>query len=77
MYRMSKKKFKRKRKVNLPKDRNDTPINIGDWLMFDDGPMHVYSLTLFDGGDWVAGTEEEDCASDNLSGGVVITDWRK
>lgn len=67
---------KRKRKVNLPKDRNGIPINIGDWLMFDEGPIHVYSLTFCGDGDWMAGTEEDDFASDNLSGGVVITDWR-
>ena len=66
----------RKRKVSLPKDRNGTPINIGDWLMFDEGPIRVYSLTMLSDGDWIAGTEEDDFASDNLSGGVVITGWR-
>ena len=74
---MSKKKFKRKKKVSLPKDRNGTSVNLGDWMMFDEGPIHIYSLTLFSDGDWIAGTEEEDFVSDNLSGGVVITDWRK
>ena len=68
-----KKKLKRKKKIDLPRDRNGVPINIGDWLMFDEGPIRVYSLTLLDDGDWIAGTEENDFASDNLSGGFVIT----
>lgn len=74
---MSKKKksVKRKKKIDLPKDRNGVPINVGDWLMFDEGPMHVVSLT-YDGYGWAGGNEEDVYFSDNLSGGTVITAWR-
>lgn len=74
---MSKKKHsKRKKKVSLPKDKNGVPINIGDWLMFDEGPIHVLSLTLYEDGDWSAGDENDDYASDNLKGGEVIPIWK-
>ena len=70
---MSKKPKKRKRKVKLPTDRLSTPINVGDWLWFEDGSemVHVESLT-YDGRDWYAGDEHDDCASDNLGAGIVI-----
>lgn len=67
---------RRKRKVSLPKDRNGTPINIDDWLMYDEGPVHVCSLTMLRDGDWIGGTEEDDFALDNLNNGTVITGWR-
>ena len=70
---------KRKRKVKLPCDRNGTPINVGDWLMFDDGPFHVdtllwcgYGLDLVTTDGWVA-VDEDGRESDNLGAGVIIT----
>lgn len=70
---------KRKRKLAAPKDRNDVPIEIGDWLMFDDGPFHVETLTYYGkglepaiGGCWTAENENGDIC-DNLSAGKVIT----
>lgn len=71
---MSKKKNKRKRqkKIALPTDRNGTPINIGDWVMFDERPVHVMSLTIYSDGGWSIGDEENDYAADNLGGGVVL-----
>lgn len=70
---------KRKRKVSLPIDRDGTPINVGDWLMFDDGPFHVETLTYHGkglepaiGGCWTAESEDGDIC-DNLSAGKVIT----
>lgn len=42
---------KRKKKIDLPKDKNGTSINVGDWIMFEDDVIHVYSLTVFDDGD--------------------------
>ena len=73
------KKRKLKRKVALPTDRDGTPINIGDWLMFDDGPFHVDTLTYYGEGlesvirgCWTAENEDGDIC-DNLSAGKVIT----
>lgn len=66
------KKHKRHKKVSLPCDRNGEPINLGDWLMFDDGPIHVLSLTMYDDESWFAGDESDECAATNLSGGVVL-----
>ena len=70
---------KRKRKVTLPIDRDGTPIHIGDWLMFSDGPFHVETLTYYGkgldpaiGGCWTAENENGDIC-DNLSAGKVIT----
>lgn len=67
-----------KRKVKLPLDRSGTPINIGDWLMFDDGPFHVDTLTYYGkglepaiGGCWTA-EDEDGNICDNLSAGRVI-----
>jgi len=73
---------KRKRKVKLPLDRNGTPIDIGDWLMFSDGPFHVEVLNYFGeglepaiGGCWTAENENGD-VSDNLSAGEIVTyEW--
>jgi hypothetical protein len=79
---MSKKK-KRKGKIKLPKDRNGIPYNIGDWVMFDDGPIRLASLTVCDcsvggkDGAWFGGTEEDDYATDNLANGTIITRWDK
>lgn len=71
--------IKRKRKVKLPCDRNGTPIHVGDWLMFDDGPFHVdtllwcgYGLSLVTSDGWVA-IDEHERESDNLRAGVIIT----
>lgn len=70
---------KRKRKVLLPTDRDGTPINIDDWLMFSDGPFHVESLTYYGsevesaiGCGWTA-EDENEVFCDNLSAGRVIT----
>lgn len=70
---------KRKRKIKLPCDRNGTPIDIGDWLMFSDGPFHVDTLTYYGkglelaiGGCWTAENESGDCC-DNLQAGIVIS----
>lgn len=71
---MSKKPKKRARKIALPLDRCGTPIHVGDWIWFEEGDemVHVTSLT-YEGDDrWYAGDEHEECASDNLSGGVVV-----
>ena len=69
---------KRKRKVKLPCDRNGTPIDVGDWLMFSDGPVHVDTLTYYGrglepaiGGCWTAENECGDCC-DNLPSGIVL-----
>ena len=66
---------KRKRKVALPTDRDGTPINIDDWLMFSDGPFHVETLTYYGkgvGNFWTAENEDKGFC-DNLSAGRVIT----
>ena len=70
---------KRKRKVTLPTDRDGTPIHIGDWLMFSDGPFHVETLTYYGSeiesainGCWTAENEDE-VFCDNLSAGKVIS----
>ena len=70
---------KRKRKVKLPIDHNGTPINIGDWMMFSDGPFHVDVLTYYGkglepvlGGCWTA-MDEDGRISDNLTAGVLLT----
>lgn len=70
---------KRKRKVKLPLDRNGTPINVGDWLMFSDGPFHVETLTYYGkgielaiGGCWTAENEAGDIC-DNIKAGVILT----
>jgi hypothetical protein len=67
-----------KRKVKLPVDRNGAPINIDDWLMFDDGSFHVSTLTYYGkgiepaiGGCWTA-EDENGNFCDNLSAGCVI-----
>lgn len=75
MSKKKKKHNKRKKKVSLPRDRDGVPINIGDWLMFDEGPIHIISLTLYDDGEWIGGNEEDDYASDNLKGGKVVPIW--
>lgn len=69
---------KRKRKVKLPCDRNGTPIDIGDWLMFSDGLFYVDTLTYYGkglelaiGGCWTAENEGGDCC-DNLQAGVIL-----
>ena len=73
---------KRKRKVKFPVDRNGTPINIGDWLMFGDGPFHVEVLSYYGKGfdvvtanGWTA-LDEDGRESDNLNAGEVIT-WKE
>ena len=71
-----KKHDKRKKKISLPRDRKGIPINLGDWVMFDEGPIHVISLTVYEDGGWSAGNEEDDYASDNLSGGEVVSLWK-
>lgn len=70
---------KRKRRLKAPKDRNDVPIEIGDWLMFDDGPFHVDTLTYHGkgfesaiNGCWTAENDDGDIC-DNLRAGKVIT----
>ena len=70
---------KRKRKLAAPKDCNDVPIEIGDWLMFSDGPFHVDTLTYHGkgfesviNGRWTAENEDGDIC-DNLSAGKVVT----
>lgn len=67
------KKRKRQKKVRLPTDRYGNPVNVGDCLVFDDDVIVVTSLTLFSDGEWTAGTVENDFASDNISGGIVIS----
>lgn len=63
---------KRKRKVKLPCDRNGTPIHVGDWLMFDDGPFHVDMLGFVgDGYGWYA-ENADGVDADNLGGGVIL-----
>lgn len=71
--------MKRKRKVKLPCDRNGTPIHVGDWLMFEDGPFHIELLTYYGesfkgtvGGCWTA-EDEGNNFCDNLANGVVVT----
>lgn len=70
---------KRKKKIALPKDRNGVPINIGDWVMFSDGPFHVDLLIYYGPGfdvvttnGWTARDEDEE-ESDNLKAGEVVT----
>lgn len=67
-----------KRKVKLPLDRNGVPINIDDWLMFDDGLFHVDVLNYYGkglehaiGGCWTA-EDEDGNTCDNLSAGRVV-----
>lgn len=77
---MARKGNKRKAKVKLPVDCHGTPINIGDWLMFEEGPVHVTSLTLYEDGSWTAGDENDDYACDNLEHATVVNlydDWRR
>lgn len=65
---------KRKRKIKLPVDRDGTPINIGDWMMFVDGPFPVNTLCYM--GEelgWYALGNVEGDESDNLSAGKVIS----
>lgn len=68
---------KRKKKAKFPLDRNGTPINVGDWLMFSDGPFHVATMTYY--GDTLeavsAWTAEDEAGEfcDNLSVGTIIT----
>lgn len=67
---------KRKSKVKLPTDKNGTPINVGDWLMFSDGPFHVNALVYIGKGPndgWYAEGDDENAFSDNLGAGVLIT----
>lgn len=61
-----------KRKVRLPKDKNGTHIDIGDWLMFTDGLLHVAILNYYGAGWWTASDENGEF-SDNLGAGVVVT----
>jgi len=64
---------RRKRKIKLPTDRNGNPINVGDWLMFDDGPFHVQSLTTIGDGCWMSeAVDGTDSYSDNLGAGVLL-----
>lgn len=74
---------KRKCKVELPTDRNGTPIHIGDVLMWDSGDtIRIESLTYYGskfdnlGFRWVANEDLEDerDRSDNLDSGEVI--WK-
>lgn len=58
--------------MRLPTDRDGHPIDIGDWVMFDEGPILVASLTLYEDGNWSAGTLDDDYASDNLGAGRVM-----
>ena len=67
-----------KRKVKLPLDHNGVPINIDDWLMFDDGPFHVDVLNYYGKGVvaavgccWTA-EDENGNICDNLSAGCVV-----
>lgn len=69
--------MKRKKRVRLPRDRNGTPINIGDWLMFSDGPFHVCTMTYYGEdletiGAWTA-EDEHGGFCDNLKAGVILT----
>ena len=67
------KKSKRKKKVNLPTDKYGNPVNIGDCLVFDKEVIKVTSLTFYGDEDWIAGTIDDDYASDNIKGGIVIS----
>ena len=69
---MSKKKRKLGRKVALPTDRDGTPIHIGDWLAFDDGPFRVDAMTYLGDDFWYA-TDMNEELTDNLSAGKVIS----
>lgn len=69
---------KRKKKIALPMDRNGVSINIGDWVMFGDGPFHVDTLIYYGSGfdvvttdGWVAKDENGE-ESDNLKAGEVV-----
>ena len=66
-----------KKKVKLPTDRNGRGIDIGDWLMFSDGPFHVsvlnyYGKALEAVGCWTA-EDEDGNLCDNLGAGEVIS----
>lgn len=64
---------KRRGKVKLPLDRSGIPIRVGDWLLFEDGAVHVETLTwMGDELGWYAGDGKEECAADNLSAGIVV-----
>lgn len=64
---------KRRRKVKLPCDRNGKPINVGDWVLFSDGPFHVETLCYMgEGYGWYA-EDDNGVDTDNLGGGIVIT----
>jgi hypothetical protein len=62
---------KRKKKVKLPTDVNGTPINVGDWLMFSDGPFRVRDLVYFGHGRWDA-EDDDGVYSDNIGNGTVV-----
>lgn len=71
---------KRKRKVAYPIDLDGTPINVGDWLMFEDGPFHVAVLNYYGDeletiGAWTAEDESGELC-DNLRAGRIITGMR-
>lgn len=69
---------KQKRKVKLPTDRNGTPIDVDDVLMWDDGTtLKVATLTYYGSsfesiGCWTAEDEDEQF-SDNLGASVNLT----
>lgn len=69
--------MERRKRVKLPRDRNGTPINVGDWLMFSDGPFHVCTMTYYGDdmetiGAWTAEDDGGDYC-DNLKAGLILT----
>jgi len=69
---------KQKRKVKLPTDRNGTPIDVDDVLMWDDGTtlkvavLNYYGSSFESIGCWTAEDEDEEF-SDNLGASINLT----
>lgn len=65
-----------RRKVSLPVDRNKVPIEVGDYVAWDDGSCFKVQAMTWMGGkrqSWILEGEDPDADwSDNPGGGEVV-----
>lgn len=71
-----------RKKIRLPRDRNDKPIDIGDVLAWKDGDVLVVAVLNYygdgkeHGGYWTA-EDENGKFSDNIERSTIVSKSRK
>lgn len=71
-----------RKKIRLPRDRNDRPIDIGDVLAWKDGDVLVVAVLNYygdgnkHGGYWTA-EDENGKFSDNIERSTIVSKARK